>query len=229
MSLLDLIFPKCCLGCGRSGVYFCPACTAKIRVVFQVCPVCERSSPFGETHFNCQGRYTLSGLTSFFAYEGIIRKAIHQLKYRLVTDLKDELSQKVKEKLEKKGGEFILLDRFLTKEKPVVVPIPLYWYKENYRGFNQAELIGKIFSDRFNLPLSNKVITRKRSTLSQTKLNPKERQKNVQEAFSVAEVPPPANILLVDDVWTTGATLKTAGNLLKKAGAKKVWGITIAR
>lgn len=146
-------------------------------------------------------------------------------------NLKDELSEKVLEELKKRKEEFVLLDRFLMQEKPTVIPIPLYWYKENYRGFNQAELIGKIFSKGYNLLISDKLITRRKMTFTQAKLNPKERQKNVQDAFVISPNPKLliANYLLVDDVWTTGATLKTAGNILKRAGAKKVWGLTLAR
>lgn len=230
MSILDFIFPKACFGCGRPGGYFCPNCLAKIKRVFQICPVCEKPSPFGETHPGCRSRYSLDGLTSFLVYDGTARQAIHKLKYRLVTDLKDELFRLIFQDFSQRN-EFLALNKFIIQYQPVIVPIPLYWYKYNFRGFNQATLFGQTFAQKLKLPLSEKILVRKRATISQTKLTKEERRKNVADAFTVSPIIHDSqfNILLIDDVWTTGATLKTAGNLLKRSGAKKVWGLTIAR
>ncbi|PIU36129.1 hypothetical protein COT03_00665, partial [Candidatus Shapirobacteria bacterium CG07_land_8_20_14_0_80_39_18] len=90
MSLLDLVFPKHCVSCGRAGNYFCPKCLTTIKRVRQICPVCERPTPFGQTHTFCRTRNSLDGLISLFTYEGIIRGAIHKLKYKFVTDLESE-------------------------------------------------------------------------------------------------------------------------------------------
>lgn len=230
MSILDLIFPKACFGCGRPGGYFCPNCLAKIKRVPQICPVCEKPSPFGETHPGCRSRYSLDGLASFLVYDGTARQAIHKLKYRLVTDLKDELFRLIFQDFSQRN-EFLALNKFIIQYQPVIVPIPLYWYKYNFRGFNQATLFGQTFAQKFKLPLSEKILVRKRATISQTKLTKEERRKNVADAFTVSSIIHNSqfNILLIDDVWTTGATLKTAGNLLKRSGAEKVWGLTIAR
>ncbi len=229
MNLLDLVFPRQCLGCGRSGIYFCPGCAAKIKLTSQICPVCERPSPFGETHPSCRSRYSLNGLASFFTFEGVIRTAIHKLKYRLVTDLKTELFSLILREWPKETA----LNKFIDQYQPIVLPIPLYWLKENQRGFNQSSLFSQEISRRFNLPFSDRILLRNRSTTSQTKLTMEERRRNVEQAFVVNPKCLPAgrqaSYLLVDDVWTTGATLKTAGNLLKRAGAKMVWGLTIAR
>lgn len=129
-------------------------------------------------------------------------------------------------------NELALFNRFCQENNPTIVPIPLFWYKENERGFNQVKLIEKELSKRLNLPFSNKLLVRKKMTASQTKLNPKDRLKNVADAFSTSPhilISSYPYILLIDDVWTTGATLKTAGNVLKRAGVKKVWGLTLAR
>jgi len=169
---------------------------------------------------------------SLFAYEGIARAAIHKLKYKLVTDLESDFWGIIKSDLEKRGEELLVLKKYFSGEKPVVIPIPLYWYKEHFRGFNQSSLFGKKLSDHYKLPFSDKILVRGRSVPSQTKLTQKERQKNVSGIFrpapniSVSQYP---NILLIDDVWTTGATMKEAAKTLKSAGAKMVWGLTIAR
>jgi ComF family protein len=198
--------------------------------VTQICPVCGRLSPFGQTHPRCYSRFSLTGLISLFDYEGIIRKAIHQLKYRQVTDLLDEFWEIVAQELAGRAEELSSFHQFL-KEKPAVIPIPLFWYKENLRGFNQSSLIGKRLAERYNLDFLNNFLVRRKMTSTQTKLNPKERQKNVKDAFVINSHSslPTTNFLLIDDVWTTGATLKAAGNVLKRVGAKKVWGLTLAR
>lgn len=230
MNILDLIFPKKCLGCQKEGKYFCSGCLGKIKPLFQICPVCEKPSPFGQTHPVCLTRYSLDGLTSFFFFGGAIRQAIHKLKYRLVTNLKEELWGLILSEL-KRREDYLLLNKFTTQYKPIIIPVPLYWYKYNYRGFNQAALFGKDFSKYYHLPFSEEILVRNKPTVSQTKLKMEERKVNVQNAFSISPKLKniPENILLVDDVWTTGSTLKTAGNLLKRSGVKRVWGLTIAR
>ena len=230
MNILDLIFPKKCLGCQKEGKYFCSSCLGKIKPLPQICPVCEKPFPFGQTHPACLTRYSLDGLTSFFFFGGPIKEAIHKLKYRLVTDLKEEFWRLILTEL-KRQENFLSLNKFTTQYKPIIIPVPLYWYKYNYRGFNQATLFAKDFAQYYHLPFSEEILLRNKSTTSQTKLKMEDRKVNVQNAFSINLKLKnlPENILLVDDVWTTGATLKTAGNLLKRSGVKRVWGLTIAR
>ena len=202
-----------------------------IKRVRQICPVCERPTPFGQTHKFCRTRNSLDGLISLFAYEGIVRGAIHKLKYKLVTDLESEFWEIIKSDLEKRGEEMLVLKRFVSEEKPVIIPIPLYWYKEHSRGFNQSSLFGKRLASCFSLSFSDKIFVRSRSVLSQTKLTQKEREENVKGIFKVGATAPGSlpNVLLVDDVWTTGATMKEATITLKSAGVKRVWGLTVAR
>jgi len=231
VDILNFLFPKYCLGCGKQGSYFCPKCLQSAKAIKQICPVCEKQTPFGQAHNFCQTRNCLDGLISFFAYEGIIRLAIHKLKYRLVTDLKEELWQIINNDWQKREEEMMVLKKFLNTERPLVVPIPLYWHKENIRGFNQASLFGEKLSLKFNLLFSDKILVRKKNVPSQTKLTQKEREENVKGIFSVSPNIHNSlfNILLVDDVWTTGATLKEATRVLKEGGVKRVWGLTIAR
>ncbi len=230
MALLDALFPRRCLGCGQTGVYFCSSCLPLIKKASQICPVCEQVSLFGQTHSHCYSGFSLTGLISLFAYEGIIRKAIHQLKYRQVTDLVDELWGIIAKELKGRVEELTSLQQFL-KKRPVAIPVPLFWYKQNLRGFNQSSLIAKRMAESYNLAFLDNFLIRQKMTLTQTKLNPKERQNNVNDAFTINSrfSLPTTNFLLIDDVWTTGATLKTAAKALKRAGAKTVWGLTIAR
>lgn len=230
---LDFLFPRNCLGCNKSGQYFCPSCTQKIRLIdSQICPVCEKQSPFGETHRFCQGKYFLDGLVSSFVYEGIPRKAIHQLKFKYVTDLSDEFFKLIVDVWGKdNNGRFSQMKRFIKEEKPIIISVPLFWYKENQRGFNQAEIFAQKFAQLWNLEFKKDLLIRSKFTKSQIGLTEQKRQKNIVNAFSFNSniQYPISNIILVDDIWTTGATLKACGALLKKSGVKEVWGLTIAR
>ncbi len=237
MNLLDLIFSRKCVGCGKEGSYFCPACTKTIKLVRQVCPVCERQTPFGQTHSFCLTRNSPDGLISFFDYNGIIRNAVHQLKYKFVTDLEKEFWQIIVGDIEKRKEEMLLLKRFIDDEKPIVVPVPLHRQKENLRGFNQSSLFGKRMADLWKLSFSDKILVRYRKVESQTKLTQKERAENIKGIFTINSMSLRAmqehgeaiSVILVDDVWTTGSTLKEAARVLKEVGIRKVWGITIIR
>lgn len=230
---LDLLFPRTCLGCNKSGQYFCPTCIQKIKLIdSQICPVCEKSSPFGQTHRFCQKNRSLDGLISFFVYEGMIRKAIHQLKFKYVTDLADEFFKIILDIWrEDKNDRFCQMKRFVEEKKPIIVPVPLYWLKENQRGFNQAEIFAEKLAKSWNLEFKKDLLIRSKFTQSQVGLSEEERQKNIANAFFYNSniKYPVSNIILLDDIWTTGATLKTCASLLKKSGAKTVWGLTIAR
>lgn len=234
MDFLSFLFPKTCLGCHKSGCYFCPSCISKIRLIEnQVCPECERPSPYGETHHFCQLKYSLDGLISFFAYEGIIREAIHQLKFKLVTDLTNELFDlMIKIWKEDSNDRFSQMKRMIKAKKPLVISVPLYWYKENQRGFNQSEIFAQKLANLWNLEFKRDLLIRSKFTSPQAGLNQNQRKENINNAFVLSSnllLSSYPNILLVDDIWTTGATLKTCGRLLKEKGAAAVWGLTLAR
>ncbi len=217
MGILDLIFPKICVSCGQKGSYFCQNCQQKIRRAFQIIP--QNSE--------------IEGLFCVFAYEGVIKNAIHKLKYQLITDLEKEFWEIIKQELIKKDFSRTKLELFLKKQKPMVIPIPLYWYKQNKRGFNQACFFGREIAKHYNLTFSDKILIRRKNVISQTQLNKKEREKNVKNIFSISsqikQKEMPKNILLVDDVWTTGSTMNEAAKTLKEKGVKKIWGLTVAR
>ena len=175
-------------------------------------------------------KWSLDGLISLFTYEGIIRKAIHKLKFKYITDLSEELFNIIVTSLDK-SSHFDLIKQYILIEKPVVISVPLYWYKENYRGFNQAEIFGRKIAQIWGLEFRKDILIRSKFTQPQFGLDKKERRENIKNAFSISPNIHSSlfNILLIDDIWTTGATLKACGSLLKRAGVKKVWGFTLAR
>jgi len=219
------------VGCGRSGRYFCFDCLRSVRIRGDWrCPRCSRVAVGGRVHLGCKQRYGLDGLVSLLSYKGLVRLGVHGLKYEFMKDLESEFLKifglSVKEKLkDRQGVEF---KKFLRK-KPTVVSVPLHWRRENWRGFNQAEMIGRWVGEGLGLELVD-MLERKRASQPQTKLGRKERRENVRWAFGVRRgVVAAKRVLLVDDVWTTGATMRAGSQALKRAGVKEVWGLTLAR
>ena len=227
MSLLDLLFPHKCLGCGETGSYFCSNCLNYLTLESQrICPVCERPSIGGITHPSCSNLYSLDGLTSIFSYQGVIKKGIIKLKYKFLSDLASDLA----EAFLSFCGEDKKFRSFCEQQDVYLVPIPLHHQREKWRGFNQSELLGKMIAKNLGIGFEPNLLVRIKNTTSQAKLKEKERKENIKGAFDVkSEVEIPLNVFLFDDVWTSGATLKEAGRVLKKSGARKVWGLTLAR
>ncbi len=231
MSILDFFFPKKCLGCGRIGEYFCSQCLNFISLCKeQICPVCEKPAIGGLTHSRCWTPFTLDGLTSIFVYQGLIKSAISKLKYRFVSDLASDLV----ELFLSFCGENKAFSYFCQQENVFFVPVPLHPQRERWRGFSQTKLLGKLISENLNLPFLPDLLIRTKNTRPQVELKEEKRRKNIQGAFKINPKIshfsfPISNFLIFDDIWTTGATLKEAGKVLKQARAKKVWGLTLAR
>ncbi|MBL8231628.1 MAG: ComF family protein [Bryobacterales bacterium] len=155
---------------------------------------------------------------SYGSYEGALQKLIHLLKYGGVHTLARPL-----------GG--LMLNAFpRTAQIDVLVPVPMHWWRVWTRGFNQAELLAKEVARRTGVPVRN-AARRKRSTPPQAGLSNSARRRNVSGLFEVSK---PADVrglhvLLVDDVFTTGATASACAAALKRAGARQVSVLTLAR
>lgn len=262
MNILDFLFPRRCVSCGTFGVYLCRKCLTKIKFIkTPVCPVCERSAIGGATHPGCQTRYSLDGLISACVYEGPVKAVIKRLKYKpWITDLGETLTDLFCQYLS--GNSSIIQT---IKLKQTITPVPLHPSRERERGFNQAEILGKLLAEKLNLEFVPDLLIRHKKTKTQAELKGEERQENIKNAFKINEkylqpyshkfVNPQEiavkgesrlmrvnlykfayklqgnlnSVLLIDDVWTTGATLRACGQVLKRAGFSKVWALTIAR
>ncbi|MBI5448704.1 ComF family protein [Candidatus Gottesmanbacteria bacterium] len=228
MNILDILFPKHCVGCGRLGRYFCPGCISAIQTInAPICPACENLAIDGATHPGCRTRYCLDGLTSFFRYDGVVRKAIKGIKYRLIFDLAVEFISLIPDVSFSRRTTLLSL----KGQSSVLVPIPLHPSRLRERGFNQAEVLGKAITDKLNIPLRTDILLRVKRTIPQVEMKSKDaRLKNMDGVFAVNQDDDSLGpVVLVDDVFTTGATMRAAANTLKRIGAPFVWGITIAR
>jgi len=173
---------------------------------YDLCTVCRESLVNFDTVY------------SFGSYEGPLRKLIHLFKYGKVETLAAPLSR--------------LLIRSLPLDQrfDVIVAMPMHWRKRWERGFNQAELLAKPVAKRYGVKLATN-LRRKRQTKAQAGLTEAQRLANAKDSFLIrrSEEINGKRVLLVDDVFTTGATLRAAAAALKKAGAAHVSALTLAR
>ena len=133
MDLLDFIFPKRCVGCGKIGQYICATCEPKVDHLNArsfICPVCQKRAIDGATHPRCQTRYSIDGLTSFFRYRGIMKRAIKAVKYRYTHDLVSAIADLIPDQS---------VTMLMSIKPSCIVPIPLHRSREKTRGFNQAQ------------------------------------------------------------------------------------------
>lgn len=221
-AALDLLFPKWCLDCGREGAYICHSCRRRLpEITPALCPVCGKSQIHGQLCPSCVSqRPEIDGIRSPFRFEGLIRRAVHELKYRNLRALAQPLAG--------------LLNEYLVKNRlpgEVLVPVPLHPKRLRQRGYNQSQLLAKELGRLARLPVVSNYLLRQRPSPPQTgTTSAAERQANVAGAFSCRdERLKGKQILLIDDVATSGATLSACAAALKAAGAGSVWGLTIAR
>lgn len=231
-AILDLLFPKKCAGCGSTGSYLCINCVKEIKQTDLVCPFCERPSLGGVVHSVCKRRFGLDGLWSLGVYGGPLRIAIQKLKYKWVSEVARELVDVTVEYWAKNSP--LLLDRIKKDQGKswIISAVPLHQARQKWRGFNQSELLAKLLASKLGLKYADS-LKRIRNTKPQMKLLAAERKQNIKNAFSLLPVmnnePITQNVLLIDDVWTTGSTLKECCYILKRGGIKQVWALTIAR
>lgn len=225
-SFFDFLFPRRCAGCGRSGAYLCISCkNLQPRHFPQVCPVCERAAIDGRTHPGCRTSLSPDGATFIFRYKPPITELLKQLKYKFGRALKDVVVSWSVEELSVQSKHL--------SGSAVLVPIPLHSFRRNWRGFNQSEILGEVIAKRMGWEYRDNILIRSGFRRPQTEVKvAQRRQENVRGIFSInpsAQCLMPNNLVLFDDVWTTGATMKEAAKVLKRAGAKIVWALAIAR
>ena len=228
--LLNLIYPLRCPLCRRfldasGGGYFCPRCSAKIKMLTpSTCRGCAK--PFFEKESFClecrDRKFYYEKVVAAAIYDGVIRRSIHLLKYARKTALAKPLGALLTERVSR-------LDR--VDQIDLAMPVPLHKRQLRRRGFNQAEILSRSCGQRLAIPVSTGNLIKTKSTLSQSVLKRDERFKNIEGAFLVKK---PSdikgkNILLIDDVLTTGATLNECARTLKRAGAEKIIAMAIAR
>ncbi|OGD08956.1 hypothetical protein A2395_02505 [Candidatus Amesbacteria bacterium RIFOXYB1_FULL_47_9] len=227
---LDMLFPKHCAGCGKGGGYVCEECEIGMWEEEQICPGCVRASRYGLKHVYCTEKSPLTGVTCLWAYEGIARKLIASGKYKFYYDYLRELT--INSCPITVRPEFTQFREFILG-RPLMVPVPLHPSRLRERGFNQAKVISQSLGLRWGLNTQD-ILVRIKDAGRQVGRKREERLRSMAGAFAFdsrikIHGSRFKNILLVDDVWTTGATMNECARTLKQGGVKKVWGLVLAR
>jgi competence protein ComFC len=230
MGLLDFIFPKRCVICKTYGKYLCDSCFTNISFDSKsLCLICDTPSYNGLTHPKCKTKYSIDGCFSALSYNKTIQKLMFNFKYKpYLIDLRDVLGDLFFESIIQNES----FNNQFKNGKWVLVPIPLFYSKLRRRGYNQAEILAYNLGKRLKMPVIN-ILQRTKNTTTQVGKSDIERKLNIKGAFKITKQYPSIlnhkSIILVDDVVTTGSTLKEAAKILKYKGAKRIIGLTLAR
>lgn len=230
-KFLEIFFPKKCLICGRFDEYLCSDCFSLIELATQsFCPFCDKPSLNGETCSSCKNKYFLDGLIFAADYNQIILKqVIHSFKYPpYIVNLKNTLSLLIISYIKLSYNSFF--ENFCNF---ILVPVPSHYSAIKKRGFDHTKELTKTLKEVLGLSACLDLVVKTKRTLPQMQLSREERLKNLTGAFQInsnfTSFAPGKNFLIIDDVFTTGATMNEIAKLLKKNGAKKVWGLSVAR
>lgn len=229
MFFLDLFFPKFCFGCGMVGSYICLKCQKNLDYLKQNrCLYCQQPSLFGLTHSTCIEENGIDGSMAIFHYNNLLKKIVKNFKYRLAVAVWKEFCLLVSpERLSKIN----FYNRITKGQKTFLQPIPLHNKRLKERGFNQAQYVSIFFQRFINLPIADTLIRVKETKPQAQFYNQSLRLANMKNAFKIREGSNlrKTNFILIDDLLTSGNTVKAAAATLKQAGAGRIFVLTLAK
>lgn len=227
-TILNIIYPPTCPICGKIvRVYnnqICETCKKQVRYIKEpLCKKCGKQLIVKEQEYcyDCSRKEHLytKGI-ALWAYDSNVKKSIYNFKY----NNKREYAKVYAE-------EMILRNRqqILNWNVDAIIPIPLHKSKLRSRGFNQAEVLAKEIAKQLGLPMYQNLVKRVKKTLPQKALNDKQRINNLKNAFKIEEFDVKLKkVILIDDIYTTGVTIDSVTEILKKAGITEVYFITVS-
>ena len=201
--LQDLIFPPTCGHCGRVDFRFCPACLRELE-----------QAPMALSQMRVE---SLDALRATGGHHGVIQNAVHAFKYDDARELAAPLADRLFKAL-----------RLLNLPIDALVPVPLFADRHAERGYNQSELLCQQLALKTGIPARPTVIERIRQTSQQATLSGFERQDNVKDAFAASADVMGLSVLLVDDVATSGSTLRECAKALRQQAAGPICGIAVS-
>jgi competence protein ComFC len=221
-ALLDLVVPRRCGLCGRFDTFLCDRCTASLPPASMPrCPTCWGPVDQRGACRSCAAELvpSLAGLRSPYLMDGGARQLVHALKYDGHSALAEPMGH--------------LMAACLTAwsiTPDVIVPVPLHPSRRRRRGFNQAATLARSISDTTGIAMDAALLHRTRNTVAQVQTaGAEERRRNVAGAFAVTRPITVRTALLVDDVCTTGATMRECAAALRASGVFRVYALTFAR
>lgn len=225
-TFTDLVFPPTCVACKRPGSVLCDHCAQRVEPISQsICLRCGKIQTSSEQTLCHSCKFdpnpVLSLTRAAAHYAEPLRTMIHHFKYEKQPELAEPLVR-------------YLLAAFAKEEWHqgsginLVVPVPMFSERQKQRGYNQAELLARCFSNATHLPFASQALKRIRFTQPQVGLSERERQRNVKDAFVAHPNVKGRSVLIIDDVYTTGATLRSCATSLIEAGSAQVYALALA-
>ncbi len=222
---LGILYPQTCYFCGKINESpICNVCLGKVSYIKEpCCKKCGKPVRYKEQEycFDCQRKtFSYQQGRSLWVHKGAVPWSIYQFKYhnrRIYGEFyAQELYRLYGNRIKQWGID-------------VIVPVPLHPKRKRKRGYNQTEVIAKYLSKMTGIPMEKNLVRRIRYTEAQKKLNHKDRKKNLEEAFEVnRNYQKYKNVLLIDDIYTTGSTIDTIAKQLLEKCNKKTWFLTIS-
>lgn len=228
--ILDLVFPRECLGCGNEGSYLCIQCAKAIKLnQAAFCALCHQASENALICPSCRKITDLKAIWVAADYNHkLVQNIIHSLKYNYLEEISRGLAELMGKYLHQNG----ILNKFnFLPENTILVPVPLSKKRFLSRGFNQSELLAREITRISGFQNVN-LLKRVRNTATQIELKRTERQQNVRDAFELDEdylKYQTKKAILIDDVVTTGSTLKECAFILNQAGFREIYGLVFAQ
>ncbi len=220
-ELMDWVFPPTCGGCAATGIRWCKTCQDEVaKLGNMICPLCGEPQLTHDICQNCQQDPPIyRAMRSYALFQGPLRKALHRLKYERDIGLGEALSKPL-----------IEIYNLNNWQVDFVVPVPLSPARLRERGYNQAYFLGRPLAYAIRKPFQSDMLIKNRETRTQVGLSALERRQNVDGAFSGrSNLVENKTILVIDDVTTTGSTIRACAKALIEAGASAVYGLTLAR
>ena len=229
--ILDLLFPRRCPVCDRPvrpfGALICPECERTLhRISADVCPKCGREV-FGRHAHSCpdcvRTRHVYDRGCAVFTYRSAAA-ALYRFKYHHRAEYAQYFGLRMAERMEE-----VYDMRRLRREKALIIPVPASADRVRQRGYDQAVLLAKTISEQTGLPVAENVLVRTGNTAAMKGIRGRERYKNLKNAFIVHGNDVRFRmIMLIDDIYTTGATMDACAAALRRAGASAVYGVCLA-
>ncbi|MBI2113248.1 MAG: ComF family protein [Candidatus Wildermuthbacteria bacterium] len=207
-----------CVGCKTEGAYICQKCSLFISEASPICPGCWKETVHGRIHSSCSG--SLDGFSCVWEYQGIVAKILQLAKERGIRDAYEEMVARAFFTMANNEEQFSQFFSLLCLPHTGISFVPMDKIEEKKRGYNQAKVISDLIAN---------VLQKESVPLLQRARNPENLQDLMEGPFKAKSVQRFETVVLIDDIWRSGVTMKECAQTLKQAGVRNVWGFTLAR